>query len=65
MSLSSDFDHTPCVKLSENTGAMNLNTGEWIHFLKYQGIITNYLYITKAADPIHTQFLLSSFQAQV
>lgn len=61
--LSRDDDFEPCIILCGNKGdSIRFNEQEWLDFLNYQGVITNYLYSNDAAGDIHCGKIFLSFE---
>lgn len=58
-----NFGYEPCIKLMGNKNDVLVFTEEeWRDLLKYQGVITNYLYANAATEPLNTEYCSIFFE---
>lgn len=61
--LSYDYWYAPCIKLTGNRlDTIIFEESEWNDFLRYQGIITNYLYTNDKAEQIDAENFTIQFE---
>lgn len=61
--LSRDLNYNPCVKLSGNKNDVIIfDEKEWLNFLTYQGVVTNYLYTNDRVQTIDTGNFIIKFE---
>lgn len=58
-----EYNYDPCIRIMGNKGDLIMfSEYDWMDFLTYQGVITNYLYTNDAADPIQFGNFKISFE---